>query len=76
MNQIAFIYSKRYSHILAQIKKDTRSLSFEYIDYAIFIHQKMRHKKVLISGDIDEIKTVFRQAIRDNFEVAVIPDII
>lgn len=75
MNQIAFIYSKRYSHILAQIKKDTRSLSFEYIDYEIFIHQKMRHKKVLISGDIDEIKTVFRQAIRDNFEVAVIPDI-
>lgn len=74
MKKIAFIYGKACNAILEQVKQDPRSLAFEYIDFETFTHQEMKYEKVLFSGDIDEIKAVFFHAIRNNFEVAIIPD--
>lgn len=71
--KIAFVYGKNSSELLKKIKKHKLSSDFTFIDYESFMHQKMDYDRVLISGDIDEIKALFFRAISNDFEVAIIP---
>ncbi len=74
MKKIAFVYGKECNNVLEKVKQDSCSLEFVFIDHETFMHQDMDYNKVLVSGDIDEIKAVFSRAIRNGFEVSIIPD--
>ncbi len=73
MREIAFIYGEDSQKVLDEVKKYTLSLELTFLSFDTFMHQKMEFKKVLISGNIYEIKAVFSRAISNGFEVAIIP---
>lgn len=74
MKKIAFVYGKASETLVKEIKKNRETSKFTFIDYEHFMHQKMNYDRVLVSGDIEEIKSVFFRAISNDFEVAMIPD--
>ncbi len=74
MQKIAFVYGKSSKAILKEVKQNSLSSLFEYMDYETFMHTKMVYGRVLVSGNIDEIKAVFFRAISNDFEVGIIPN--
>ena len=73
MQGVAFVYGEDSQKVLDEVKKYTLSLELTFLSFDAFMHQKMAFKKVLISGNIYEIKAVFFRAISNGFEVAIIP---
>ncbi len=74
MQKIVFVYGKASQSIIEEVKQNSLSSSLKHLDYETFMHTKMEYDKVLVAGDIDEIKAIFSRAIVEGFEVALIPD--
>jgi uncharacterized hydrophobic protein (TIGR00271 family) len=74
MQKIAFIYGKECNELLEKVKKDPLSSELEFISYDGFMHKDSPYERVLVSGDLDEIKSIFARAISRGFEVALIPN--
>jgi uncharacterized hydrophobic protein (TIGR00271 family) len=73
MQRVAFVYGEESQTLLDEIKKYTLSLDLTFLSFEAFMHQKIHFHKVLVSGNIYEIKAVFFRAISNGFEVAIIP---
>jgi uncharacterized hydrophobic protein (TIGR00271 family) len=73
MQRVAFVYGEDSQKVLDEVKKYTLSLELTFLSFDTFMHQKIAFTKVLVSGNIYEIKAVLFKAISNNFEVGIIP---
>ena len=73
MQGVAFVYGVESEKILDEVKKYALSSNLTFLSFDEFMHREMEFKRVLVSGNIHEIKALFFRAISNNFEVAIIP---
>ena len=73
MQRVAFVYGEESQALLDEVRKYTLSLDLTFLSFEAFMHQKIHFHKVLVSGNIYEIKAVFFRAISNGFEVGIIP---
>ncbi|CAA6816437.1 MAG: Unknown protein [uncultured Sulfurovum sp.] len=75
MKKIAFVYGKSSLNIIEAIKEQRITSAFSFMGIETFLKEEKKYDRVIVAGDIDEIKTVLLEAISNDFEVAIIPNV-
>lgn len=74
MKKIAFVYGQSSKKVLEEIEQHPLTSELTFVEFLTFFQQKIKYDRVIVSGDIDEIKAVLLHSIKADFEVAIIPN--
>lgn len=74
MSQIVLVYGQSSEKVVKEIEKSEAFSSLRLIDFPTFMEQEISAERVIVTGSIDEIKTILLQGVKHHFEVAILPN--